>query len=134
VTGHAAGPFEVKLAPLAAYDASDGSPLSRMSIDKQFLGDLEASSKGEMLAAATAVKGSAAYVAVERVRGTLGNRAGSFILHHTGIMTRGEPQLTISVVPDSGTDQLAGLSGSMAIIIADGKHSYAFDYTLPDAE
>jgi hypothetical protein len=86
-----------------------------------------------MLTAMTAVKGSAAYVAVERVTGTLAGRRGSFSLRHTGIMNRGVPQLTITVVPDSGTDDLAGLSGTMAIDIApDGKHSYRFDYTLTD--
>jgi len=102
-----------------------------MSIDKDFSGDLTATSKGEMLSAGTAAKGSAVYVAVERVTGTLAGRSGSFILHHTGIMARGVPDLTIRVVPDSGTDQLVGLSGYMTILIADGKHSYTFDFSLP---
>ncbi len=108
--------------------------LARMSIDKQFVGDLAATSKGEMLSAGTSVKGSAGYVAIERVVGTLGGRRGSFVLQHNGVMTRGAPQLTITVVPDSGTGALAGLSGTMAIIIADGKHSYELDYSLPAAE
>jgi hypothetical protein len=103
-----------------------------MSIDKQFYGDLEATSKGEMLSAGTAVKGSAGYVAIERVSGTLHGRGGTFVLQHNGTMTRGAPQLTITVVPDSGTDQLMGLAGSMAIQIADGKHSYDFEYTLAE--
>jgi len=128
VTRRATGTFEVKLAPLPAYDTTEGSPLGRRSLDKVFVGDLTATSKGEMLTAGTATKGSAVYVAVERVTGTLGGRSGSFCLHHTGIMNRGAPSLTISVVPDSGTDELIGLTGSMAIIIAGGRHSYEFDY------
>jgi len=128
VTKRATGTFEVKLAPLPAYDTSEGSPLGRRSLDKVFAGDLTATSKGEMLSAGTGVKGSAVYVAIERVTGSLGGRRGSFCLHHTGIMNRGAPSLTINVVPDSGTDDLLGLTGSMAIIIAGGKHSYEFDY------
>jgi uncharacterized Ntn-hydrolase superfamily protein len=130
MTTHARGTFDVKLNPLPAYDTAGGSPLGRMSIDKQFHGDFEATSKGEMLTAGTGVNGSAGYVAIERVTGTLQGRSGSFILQHNGTMTRGEPQLTITVVPDSGTGQLAGLAGRMSITIADGKHSYDFDYTL----
>jgi hypothetical protein len=128
MTNHASGTFEVKLNPLTPDDKDSG--LGRMSIDKQFRGDLEASSKGEMLSAMTLVKGSAGYVAMERVTGTLQGRNGSFVLQHSGTMTRGEPQLTITVVPDSGMDQLIGLAGNMAIKIEDGKHSYEFEYTL----
>jgi hypothetical protein len=102
-----------------------------MSVDKQFHGDLDATSKGEMLAAGTDVKGSAGYVAMERVRGTLHGRSGTFALQHTGTMTRGAPQLSVTVVPDSATGQLAGLAGRMAIDITDGSHSYDFEYTLP---
>src|SRR5690242_21180364 len=116
----AAGTFEVKLAPLV----TDAPSIARMSIDKQFRGDLEAASKGEMLSAMTEVKGSAGYVAIERVTGTLHGRSGSFVLQHTGTMNRGEPQLSITVVPDSGTGELAGLAGRMAIIIEAGRHSY----------
>ena len=123
----AGGPFEVKLAP----QTTDAATLNRMSIDKQFHGDLEATSKGEMLSAMTDVKGSAGYVALERVSGTLHGRTGTFALQHSGTMTRGERQLSVTVVPDSGTGQLTGLAGRMAIRIADGKHSYEFDYTLP---
>jgi hypothetical protein len=104
-----------------------------MSIDKQFHGDLEATSQGEMLMAGTEVKGSAGYVAMERVTGTLHGRAGAFTLQHSGTMTRGVPQLSVTVVPDSGTGQLVGLAGKMAIKIADGKHFYEFDYTLAEA-
>lgn len=102
-----------------------------MTIDKQIHGDLEGTSKGQMLTAGTAVTGSGVYVAIEKVSGTLHGRKGTFILHHTGVMTRGAPQLTITVVPDSGTGELEGLTGRMMINIADGKHSYDFEYTLP---
>jgi len=104
-----------------------------MTIDKQIHGDLEATSKGQMLTAGTSVKGSAGYVAIERVSGTLHGRTGTFILQHTGTMTRGALQLSITVVPDSGTGQLTGLNGKMDIQIADGKHSYDFAYALPDS-
>ena len=131
MTKRATGTFEVKLAPLPAYDMSEGSPLGRRSLDKVFSGDLNATSKGEMLSAGTGVKGSAVYVAIERVIGTLGGRKGSFCLHHTGIMNRGAPSLTINVVPDSGTDQLTGLSGTMTIRVENKAHFYDFDFTLP---
>lgn len=132
MTTRATGPFDVKLSPLPAYNTAPDSMLARLSIDKQFHGDLEATSQGEMLSAATSVKGSAAYVAIERVSGTLASRRGTFVLQHTGTMNRGAPHLAVTVVPDSGTDQLVGLAGNMSIIIAsDGKHSYEFDYTLP---
>lgn len=124
----ASGTFEVKMAPQAT--AHEGSALGRMSIDKQFHGDLEGTSKGEMLSALTGTEGSAGYVAIEQVSGTLQGRTGTFVLQHSGTMTRGEPQLTITVVPDSGTGQLVGLAGKMMINIADGKHSYHFEYTL----
>lgn len=124
------GPFDVKLAPQPMSDPVASPPLGRMSIDKRFHGELEATSRGEMLSAGTDVKGSAGYVAIERVTGRLAGRAGSFILMHTGLMNRGVPQLTIRVVPDSGTDGLVGLAGSMSIVIADGKHIYEFEYTL----
>jgi hypothetical protein len=130
---HATGPFEVKLAPQAADPNAGGEAFSRLLIDKEFHGDLEATSKGTMIAAGTAVKGSAGYVAIEFVTGTLHGRSGSFILQHSGTMTRGTPSLSVSVVPDSGTGQLTGIAGKMNIIIADGKHSYDFEYTLPEA-
>jgi hypothetical protein len=130
---HATGAFEVKLVPQPPEDKAEGSTLARMSIDKQFHGDLEATSKGQMLTAGTDVKGSAGYVAIERITGTLRGRTGSFVLQHSGTLTRGAPQQSISVVPDSGTGQLLGLAGKMTINIADGKHSYEFDYTLPEA-
>ena len=129
----ATGTFDVKLNPLAPYAQSEDANLGRMSIDKQFHGDLEAVSKGEMLTAGTAVKGSAGYVAIERVSGALHGKRGTFVLQHIGTMNRGMPQLSVTVVPDSGTDQLAGISGRMTIQIADGKHSYEFEYTLVES-
>jgi hypothetical protein len=101
-----------------------------MSIDKQFHGDLEGASKGQVLAVSSEVKGSVGYVAMELVIGTLQGRHGSFALQHSGTMTRGTPQLTVTVVPDSGTNQLVGLSGTMKINIVDGEHFYEFDYSL----
>ena len=129
---HATGTFDVKLN--VQTDDKVGDPtVGRMSIDKQFHGDLEATSKGQMLSTLTEVKGSAGYVAIERVTGTLQGRAGSFSLQHNATMNRGVPELNVIVIPDSGTGQLIGLAGKLNIIIApDGKHSYEFDYTLPD--
>jgi hypothetical protein len=132
VTTHARGTFDVKLTPHATV-SPESAALGRMSIDKQFHGDLEGTSRGEMLTAVTDVKGSAGYVAIERVSGSLGGSSGTFVLQHSGTMTRGAPQLTIAVVPDSGTGQLAGLTGTMTITIEDGKHFYEFDYTLAEA-
>jgi len=129
---HATGSFEVKIAP-QPDDFLKGSMMGRMSIDKQFHGDIDGTSKGEMLTGGDVAKGSAGYVAIEQVTGSLNGRSGSFILQHNGTMTRGTPQLTVSVVPDSGTGQLAGLSGTMTIKITDGKHFYDFAYTLPEA-
>jgi hypothetical protein len=131
--GHATGTFDVKVTPQT--DDKGDPALGRMTIDKQFHGDLEGTSKGQMLTGMTEVKGSAGYVAMEKVTGTLKGRSGSFILQHTGIMNRNVPQLTITVVPDSGTGQLAGLTGKLTInIAADGKHSYDFEYTLPETK
>ena len=132
MAARARGSFDVRLNPLPAYDGAADSTLGRMAIDKQFHGDLEATSTGEMLTAGTPVEGSAGYVAIERVSGRLHGSRGSFILQHHGIMVRGVPQLSIAVVPDSGTGELVGLAGTMAIIIADGQHTYDFEYTLAD--
>ena len=130
---HATGTFEVKLPP-QTDDKSGDAALGRMTIDKQFHGDLEGASKGQMLTGMTEVKGSAGYVAIEKVTGTLKGRSGTFILQHTGIMDRGKPQLTITVVPDSGTGQLVGITGNFTIKIDNGKHSYEFEYTLPESQ
>lgn len=125
----ATGTFDVKLTPQASDTPDEGPPLGRLSIDKQFRGDLDATSKGEMLTAGSpTVKNSAGYVAVERATGTLHGKRGSFALQHVGVMTRGEGSLTITVVPDSGTGELTGLTGTMSIEVGGGKHSYVFDY------
>lgn len=130
---HASGPFEVKIVPQPLAQASSESGLARMSLEKQFHGQLEGTSLGEMLTAmSTTVQGSGAYVAVERVTGKLAGRSGSFALHHTGVMNRGVPQLTITVVPDSGTGELTGIIGELKIRIEPGgKHLYEFEYELP---
>ncbi len=134
MSSHARGTFEVKLAPLPQYNSAEEAKLARMSIDKEFHGDLKATSKGEMLSAGTDVKGSAGYVAIERVAGTLCGRSGSFVLQHNATTTRGVPYMNIVVVPDSGTGQLLGLRGNMKITVADGKHSYEFEHSLLDAK
>jgi hypothetical protein len=131
VTIHASGPFEVKVVPQTPDGIFENATTGRMTIDKQFHGDLEGTSKGQMLTAMTETKGSAGYVAIERVTGTLKGLSGSFALQHTGTMNRGVPQLSVTVVPDSGTGQLVGLTGKMTIDIVNGKHSYDFEYTLP---
>ena len=126
----AKGSFDVKATRQPAAEGDDPS-ISRMTFDKQFHGDLEGTSKVQMLAASTSVKLSGAYVALEKVYATLAGHKGSFILQHNATMNRGVPSLTITVVPDSGADQLAGISGKLSIDIKDGKHAYTFDYTLP---
>ncbi len=131
MTHHAKGTFVVKLNPQPIEGQPEGSKLARMSIDKQICGDLVATTQGQMLSAMTDTKGSAGYVAIERVEGTLNGRAGSFLLQHSGSMNRGSPSLTVTVVPDSGTGELVGLVGEFKIIVAEGKHSYEFNYTLP---
>ena len=131
VTQHARGTFDVTITPQPADDYADGAMLGRLTIDKRFHGDLDATSKGQMLSAMTGVPNSAGYVAIERVTGTLGGRRGTFVLQHSGTMERGAQRLTLTVVPDSGAGELAGLAGAMTIQIANGVHAYAFEYTLP---
>jgi Protein of unknown function (DUF3224) len=134
---HATGPFDVKLEPQSPDEKAGGAAIGRMLLDKHFHGDLEATSKGTMLASGTAVKGadkaSGGYVAMEIVTGSLKGHSGTFILQHTATMNHGVPTLSITVVPDSGTGQLVGLTGTMSIVITDGKHSYDFEYTLPES-
>ncbi len=123
------GTFEIKLAPLESYaEGQNGISLGRMSIDKQFSGELNAVSKGEMLTARTTIQGSAGYVAIEQVIGVLSGKSGSFVLQHYGSMSAGNSDLTLEVVPDSGSGELAGLSGAMKIINDNGQHRYEFDY------
>ena len=132
MTSRASGTFEVKISPLTPQHKDESAPLGRLSIDKQFRGDLDATSKGEMLAADTEVKGSAGYVAMERVTGKLHGRSGTFVLQHSGTMNRGSPTLSVTIVPDSGTGQLVGLDGKMTIKIEGGKHFYDFQYSLAE--
>ena len=130
-TQHAAGTFDVTVSPQPASSPTPGAALGRMLLDKRYHGDLDATAQGQMLSAGTVTTGSAGYVAIEHVVGRLHGKSGSFVLQHHGLMNRGVPQLSIIVVPDSGTGELLGLSGTMGISIAEGKHFYTFDYTLP---
>jgi hypothetical protein len=136
MSGRAIGDFTVKVTPDGELDKAQGAALGRMTLDKQFTGDLTGSSKGQMLTAMTDVKGSAGYVAIERVTGTLQGHNGSFVLQHFATMSASAgPQQSITVVPDSGAGQLVGIAGQMLIKIApDGKHSYEFEYNLPAAQ
>jgi hypothetical protein len=131
MTRHAAGAFDAKTTPLPADDSTGGGDIGRYVLDKQYHGDLEATAKGEMLGAGDPSKGAAGYVAMERVTGTLHGHTGSFTLQHSGTMEQGKFQLIVTVVPGSGAGGLTGIAGTMKIIIANGKHSYEFDYTLP---
>lgn len=128
---NAKGLFEVHLQPLPLANTEADAKLGRLSINKTFSGDLVATSKGEMLSAGTSTQGSAGYVAIERVTGSLNGRQGSFVLQHSGTMNKGAAQLAVTVVPDSGTDELEGLAGQLKIIIAEGEHRYEFEYSLP---
>lgn len=134
MTMHAKGTFDVKLKPHDMHQKVEGASgsLGRMSIDKQFHGGIEGSSVGEMLTAfgGAGVKGSAGYVAVERVVGSVDGKNGSFILQHSSTMNRGVPRQSIVVVPDSGTDELVGIEGTFTITIVGGKHQYDFAYTI----
>lgn len=132
MTNRASGTFDVKMTPQATADKGEEAAIGRYSLDKTFHGDLNGTSKGEMLAVGTAVEGSAGYVAMEQVKGTINGRSGSFALQHTGTMNRGAAELSVTVVPDSGTGQLAGLAGTMTIKIENGKHLYDFEYTLAE--
>jgi Protein of unknown function (DUF3224) len=127
------GTFEVKMAPQPAEEGIGDPSIGRMGLDKQYHGDMEATGNGQMLAMRTGVEGSAGYVALERISGALHGRRGEFALQHSGTMTRGTPQLSVTVVPDSGSGELLGLAGTLTITQTDGKHFYAFEYTLPDA-
>jgi Protein of unknown function (DUF3224) len=127
----AKGAFTVKMGPLVFEGQPSESKLGRMSIDKEINGDLIATTKGQMLSSFGEVMGSAGYVAIERVEGVLKGRTGSFVLQHTGTMTKGLPSLSVTVVPDSGTGELAGIAGEFKINAQDGKHEYEFNYSLP---
>ena len=131
MTQSARGEFVVSLKPLAFEGADPELKLGRMSIDKQISGDLTADAVGQMLSAMTSTNGSAGYVAIERVSGVLNGKRGTFVLQHTGTMNRGAPSLVVTVVPDSGTEELVGLEGEFKINIEEGKHFYEFIYRLP---
>ena len=130
-TRTAKGSFEVKIQPEGEPDASDGNTLGRMSLDKVYAGDLVGTAKGTMLTAMTGTQGSAGYVAIERVTGSLHGRKGSFVFQHSGTMSRGAQALSITIVPDSGTGELAGIEGTFKRTIVDGKHLYEIEYSLP---
>jgi hypothetical protein len=130
MTHLAKGTFDVRLASESLSAIAAETQIARLSIDKQFSGDLEGTSNGEMLAARSDIEGSAGYVAIERVSATLHGRRGTFVLQHSSTMTRGAPRQSISVVPDTGTGELTGLSGTMTIIITDGNHFYEFEYSI----
>lgn len=130
MTNNAKGPFTVKMTPVSWSESTTDHALGRFMLEKQFEGDLVGASQGQMLTAGTVEKGSAGYVAIEKVTGKLHGRSGSFILQHSATMNRNNPELSITVVPDSGTDELTGIAGKMDIIRADGKHAYEFIYTL----
>ena len=131
MTQRATGSFAVTMKPQSTSEAPPGAALGRLSLDKTFDGDLVGVGKGEMLTAMTETPGSAGYVAIERVTGALHGRRGSFVFQHSGTMDRGSKSLSVTVVPDSGTEQLTGIAGRFAIEIADGQHRYEFDYALP---
>jgi hypothetical protein len=131
---HATGTFEIKRTSLPLADPSTDKALGRMSFDKQFHGDLEGTSKGEGLTAGNPQTGSAGYVAMEYVTGTLAGRSGTFVFQHSATMNHGAQQLSVIIVPESGAGQLAGITGKMTINVVDGKHLYDFEYTLPETE
>jgi hypothetical protein len=126
----ATGSFEVSLQPLSNAEVSSDPLLGRMLLTKKFSGDLTAAARGQMLSASTATKGSAGYVAIDHVTGTLDGRRGSFLLQHSGSMQRGVPSLSIKVIADSGTDELTGISGTLSINVVDGQHFYDFLYSF----
>lgn len=128
------GPFDVKMSPLKLDDAGADPTLGRFAIDKQYHGDLEAAGKGEMLSAGTAVKGSAGYVAIERVSGRLEGKSGSFVLQHAGTMNRGEPRLLVAIVPDSGAGEWAGIAGTLNIRIEGKQHFYDLEFAWNQSE
>jgi hypothetical protein len=133
MTSRATGTFEVKVFPQPADAYADGATLGRLTLDKTFAGDLQGTSAGQMLTGLSPVEGSAGYVAIERFTGTLAGRRGTFIMQHLGTMQRGSPSLSVSVIPDSGSDALTGIAGTMTIVVSPGRHEYILEYTLPAA-
>lgn len=131
MTTHARGKFDVQGHAMPLENIDKDASLGRMSLDKQYHGDLDGIAQGQMLSIGTPATGSAVYVAVERVTGTLAGKRGTFALYHTGVMTRGAPSLSISVAPDSGTGELTGITGTLNIDVKNGEHLYDFEYSLP---
>lgn len=134
MTQHAKGSFDVKVTPQPLNGPAEDADLGRFALEKQFHGDLDGTGMGQMLTAGGPSQGSGGYVAMERVRGTLGGRRGAFVFQHSGTMTPASQTITVTVVPGSGTDELVGLAGELTITIAAGKHTYDFAYTLPSAK
>lgn len=132
---HAKGSFEVKMTPKPWSDTSDEHGFGRFMLDKQYHGDLEAAGVGQMLTAGNGAPGSSgAYVALEKITGSVDGRKGAFVVYHLGIMNRGVPELKLAIVPESGSGELQGIGGTITIAVADGKHSYDFAYTLATIE
>ncbi len=132
MTAQATGPFEIKMAPLDTYNQAEGAGIARFSIDKEYSGDIEATSQGEMVSAGSPQEGRAGYVAMERVTGTLAGRQGSFVLQHSSTMDGDRQSQSIAVVPGTTTGELTGLTGTMRILNEAGAHSYEFDYSLSE--
>jgi hypothetical protein len=128
----AKGTFEVTMKADPPYDVADGVSLGHVRIEKRFAGELEATSEAHMIGARTPVENSAGYVAIERIKGTLAGKSGTFVVQHNGVMTRGTPSLSVTIVPDSGTGGLVGIAGRMTIDIVEGKHFYTLDVAFPD--
>lgn len=131
MTQHASGTFDITMTPASPPKHEGRTATGRMLLDKQYSGDLVATGKGQMLTAVTDTQGAAAYVAIERVKGTLNGKKGSFVIQHAGTMRGGAQHLSISVVPDSGTEELTGITGTLALKMVERSHTYAFDYVLP---
>ncbi|MES2759714.1 MAG: DUF3224 domain-containing protein [Pseudomonadota bacterium] len=131
MTQHASGSFDITTTPASPPEHAGRTAIGRMQLDKQYAGDLAATGKGQMLTAVTDTQGSAAYVAIERVTGTLNGKKGSFVIQHTGTMSGGAKQAVIAVVPDSGTEELTGIRGTLTLKLVERKHFYEFDYVLP---
>lgn len=131
MTQHASGSFDITMIPASPPDYAGRTAIGRMQLDKQYSGDLEATGKGQMLTAVTDTQGSAAYVAIERISGTLKGKKGSFVIQHAGTMSSGAQHLTVTVVADSGTEELVGITGTLALKMVERKHVYELDYMLP---
>ncbi len=131
MTLQARGTFTVTITPQPHVDGVGNASIVRMALQKLFAGGLAGIAQGQMLAVRTETQGSAGYVAMDHFTGMVDGRHGGFSLQHSGTMTRGTPSLSVTIIPDSGTDELVGIAGSLAIDIRDGQHFYDLAYTLP---